>query len=87
MSFWLTDKYTENDFYDLVRSVGGEIVEQVNLIDNFYHPKHQKRSHCYEIVYRHMGKSLSKEEANVIHKDIGEAVSKELGVELRWLWK
>jgi hypothetical protein len=31
-----------------------------------------------------MGKSLSKEEANVIHKDIGEAVSKELGVELRW---
>jgi hypothetical protein len=32
-----------------------------------------------------MGKSLSKEEANVIHKDIGEAVSKELGVELRWL--
>jgi hypothetical protein len=34
-----------------------------------------------------MGKSLSKEEANVIHKDIGEAVSKELGVGLRWLWK
>ena len=84
MSFWLPEGYNENDFYDLVRSVGGDVVEQVHIIDDFFHPKKQKQSHCYEIVYRHMNKSFSKEEANVVHKEIGEAASKELGVEMRW---
>lgn len=42
MSFWLTDSYKENDFYDIVRSIGGDIVEQVHLIDDFYHPKKTK---------------------------------------------
>lgn len=84
MSFWLTDGYSENDFYDLVRNVGGDVVEQVRLTDDFYHPKKKRKSHCYEIVYRDMSKSLSKEEANIIHKQIGEAASRELGVENRW---
>lgn len=34
LSFWLPqgqeDRYSSNDFYDLVRSVGGEVVEQVS---------------------------------------------------------
>ena len=33
LSFWLPsggdDEYSENDFYDLVRSVGGDVIEQV----------------------------------------------------------
>lgn len=86
MSFWIPENYNENDFYDLVRSVGGDVVEQVYLKDDFFHPKKQKQSHCYDMVYRHMLKDLSKEEANVIHKTIGDAVIKELGVEMRWEW-
>ncbi|GAA6075103.1 phenylalanine--tRNA ligase, mitochondrial, partial [Tachysurus ichikawai] len=40
ISFWLPDEgYTENDFYDLVRSIGGDLVEQVTLQDQFTHPK------------------------------------------------
>lgn len=38
MSFWLPQdrEYSENDFYDIVREVGGDIVEQVmlNVIKN-----------------------------------------------------
>ena len=34
LSFWLppgsAKEYSENDFYDLVRSVGGDIIEQVS---------------------------------------------------------
>lgn len=86
MSFWIPDDYNENDFYDLVRSVGGDVVEQVHLKDDFFHPKKQRRSHCYDMVYRHMLKDLSKEEANEIHKTIGDTVIKELGVEMRWEW-
>ena len=33
------ESYSENDFYDLVRSVGGDNVENVELFDTFFHPK------------------------------------------------
>lgn len=40
ISFWLpADGYSENDFYDLVRGIGGDLVEKVDLIDTFQHPK------------------------------------------------
>ncbi|XP_064453296.1 phenylalanine--tRNA ligase, mitochondrial isoform X2 [Mirounga angustirostris] len=45
ISFWLpSENYTENDFYDLVRTIGGDLVEKVDLIDKFEHPKffHEK---------------------------------------------
>uniref|UniRef100_A0A8D0L5A8 FDX-ACB domain-containing protein n=1 Tax=Sphenodon punctatus TaxID=8508 RepID=A0A8D0L5A8_SPHPU len=33
ISFWIpVEKYIENDFYDLVRSIGGDLVEKVALI-------------------------------------------------------
>uniref|UniRef100_A0A8C4RL47 phenylalanine--tRNA ligase n=1 Tax=Erpetoichthys calabaricus TaxID=27687 RepID=A0A8C4RL47_ERPCA len=40
ISFWLPRKgFSENDFLDLVRTVGGDLVEKVSLIDCFTHPK------------------------------------------------
>ncbi|CAK6983016.1 Phenylalanine--tRNA ligase%2C partial, partial [Scomber scombrus] len=42
ISFWLPeskDDFTENDFYELVRSIGGDLVERVSLVDQFIHPK------------------------------------------------
>uniref|UniRef100_A0A8C9X9K0 Phenylalanyl-tRNA synthetase 2, mitochondrial n=1 Tax=Sander lucioperca TaxID=283035 RepID=A0A8C9X9K0_SANLU len=46
ISFWLPESgesadgresFTENDFYELVRSVGGDLVEKVSLVDQFTH--------------------------------------------------
>merc|ERR1712113_13216 len=43
ISFWLPvdyeTSYSENDFYDLVRSIAGDLCETVELFDTFYHPK------------------------------------------------
>ncbi|KAJ7407372.1 phenylalanine--tRNA ligase, mitochondrial-like protein [Willisornis vidua] len=40
ISFWLPpETYCENDFYDLVRTVGGDLIEEVVLVDEFVHPK------------------------------------------------
>lgn len=84
ISFWLPDdEYASNDFYDLVRSIGGELIEQVSLVDNFKHPKTGKTSHCYRIVYRHMEKTLTKDEVNVIHRQIENSAKELLRVTLR----
>ena len=63
--------------------MGGDLVEQVHLVDEFHHPKKQRTSHCYRLVYRHMEKALKQEEVNTVHKQIETEASQTLQVELR----
>jgi len=89
ISFWLPkakegdELFSPNDFYDLVRDIGGDLVEQVKLVDEFTHPKKGLSSQSYRIVYRDMSKTLTQEEANVVHKAIEAAASDSLGVTIR----
>uniref|UniRef100_A0A2S2P637 phenylalanine--tRNA ligase n=1 Tax=Schizaphis graminum TaxID=13262 RepID=A0A2S2P637_SCHGA len=85
ISFWLPkDKpFCSNDFYELVGNYGGQLVEQVKLIDQFTHPKTGNVSHCYRIVYRHLEKTLSQAEVNEVHKLIEINATQILGIKLR----
>jgi len=35
ISFWIPKGFSCNDFYELARDIGGEIIEQIELIDTF----------------------------------------------------
>ncbi|XP_070575311.1 phenylalanine--tRNA ligase, mitochondrial-like [Ptychodera flava] len=83
ISFWCPPGYQSNDFYDVVRSVGGDLVERVTLIDEFVHPTTKKLSHCYRLEYRHMEKTLTQDEVSVIHWKIADAAEAEIKVEVR----
>lgn len=83
ISFWIPAQFDSNDFYDLVRTIGGDLVEQVELVDNFTHPKKKRTSHCYRITYRHMEKTLTQEEVNSVHKIIEDESRKQLNIEIR----
>ncbi|KAH7978324.1 hypothetical protein HPB49_005194 [Dermacentor silvarum] len=83
MSFWAPPEFSANDFFDIVRSCGGDLVERVEHRDTFIHPKTHRTSHCYRIVYRHVERVLVQAEANAIHKQIGAKAEELLGVELR----
>ena len=45
-----------------MRAVSGDLAETVELIDEFVHPKTQRKSLCFRINYRHMDRSLTNEE-------------------------
>lgn len=87
ISFWLPDAesqvFHKNDFYELVRGIAGDLVEEVELIDEFHNKKKGRTSHCYRINYRSMDRNLTNEEIDLIQAKVRSAVESLLSVELR----
>lgn len=83
ITFWVPANYHEHDFYELSRTVAGDIVEDIKLIDAFTHPKTGRLSHCYRINYRSMDRSLTNEEVDVLQFRLRDMAVEQLGVELR----
>lgn len=84
ITFWVPEEGLDlNTFSELVRGLAGDLVEEVTLIDEFVHPKTDRTSNCYRIVYRSMDRVFTNEEVNVIQEDLRAKVVEEFGVELR----
>ncbi|KAK3490965.1 phenylalanyl-tRNA synthetase mitochondrial precursor [Neurospora hispaniola] len=75
--------FHENDLMEVVREVAGDVVEDVQLKDQFTHPKTGRKSMCYRINYRSLEKTLTNEEANDFHERVRQGLAEKLGVELR----
>ena len=74
--------FHENDIMEVVRNVAGSLVEDVKLVDEFVHPTSGRKSLCYRINYRSLERTLTNEEVNALHEEVGGRM-KMLGVELR----
>ncbi|KAL4938705.1 hypothetical protein BDV06DRAFT_200386 [Aspergillus oleicola] len=73
----------ENDVMEIVRSIGGDLIEDVKLIDEFTHPKTHRKSLCYRINYRSLERTLTNEETNSLHESVRGKLVEQLAVELR----
>jgi phenylalanyl-tRNA synthetase alpha chain len=71
------------DVMDVIRQVGGDLVEQVKLIDEFENKKKGKRSQCFRITYRSNERALTKDEVNLLHSQIQKELVSNYGVEIR----
>ena len=81
MSFWLADNFTENDLFEVVREVGGDLVERVEKVDEF--AKKGRTSRCYRVHYRSMERVLTNEEIDALQFRLRSLLPSRLGVELR----
>ncbi|XP_061522389.1 phenylalanine--tRNA ligase, mitochondrial isoform X3 [Phycodurus eques] len=88
ISFWLPaagePAFHANDFYELVRAVAGDLVEEVTLLDDFTHPTSGRRSLCFRVAYRHTERTLSQQEVHAVHGEIQRRAETQLGVEGRY---
>ncbi|KAJ6096459.1 hypothetical protein N7486_007205 [Penicillium sp. IBT 16267x] len=75
--------FHENDVMEIVRGIGGDLVEDVTCIDEFTHPKTGRKSMCYRINYRSLERTLTNEEANEMHDKVRAKLVGDHGVELR----
>ncbi|CAM9797023.1 unnamed protein product, partial [Pylaiella littoralis] len=84
VTFWLPeDKFHNNDLFEVVRDVAGDLVEEIQLLDDFIHPKTQRRSRCFRITYRSMDRSLTNEEVDRLQDVVRERITRRLKAELR----
>ncbi|XP_020977372.1 phenylalanine--tRNA ligase, chloroplastic/mitochondrial-like [Arachis ipaensis] len=67
---------------ELVRGIAGDLVEEVQLIDNFTNKKGMT-SHCYRIAYRSTERSLTDDEINDLQWKVRDQVQSKLNVVLR----
>ncbi|XP_061338338.1 phenylalanine--tRNA ligase, chloroplastic/mitochondrial isoform X2 [Gastrolobium bilobum] len=82
ISFWISESFTENNLCEVVRGIAGDLVEEVQLIDNFTNKKGMT-SHCYRIAYRSMERSLTDDEINDLQWKVREQVQNKLNVVIR----
>jgi phenylalanyl-tRNA synthetase alpha chain len=79
----VSSKFHVNDLNEVVRQLAGDLAEQVELIDQFTHPKTQRESHCYRITYRSMDRSLTNVEIDALQEEVRKTAQDKLHVELR----
>ncbi len=81
ISFWVDGEFTHNDMCDIVRNIGGDLIEDLSLMDEFQ--KNGRVSKCYRIVYRSNERTLTNEEINIIQNNIREEVQNKFKIDIR----
>jgi len=86
ISFIVKNNFIPNNYFDLVRETGGDLVEEVALIDKYENEEKLGAgnvSYAYRITYRSLEKTLTNEEANAIHANLEAATVKNFGAKIR----
>ena len=86
ISFIIDKSVNLNNYYELVRDEAGDLVEQVELTDQYENDEKfgaDKKSYTFRIIYRSLEKTLTNEEVNVIHDKIVEKTKGELNAIVR----
>jgi len=86
ISFIVDKNFVPNDYFDLIRDIGGDLVEEVKLTDKYEDAQkfgENKISYTYRIVYRSNERTLTNEKINPLHEKIEAETKKQFNAEIR----
>ncbi len=86
ISFIVDKKFIPNNYFDLIRDLGGDLVEEVRLLDKYSNLKKfgpDKISYTYRIIYRKSDRTLLSNEVDKIQEKIYSETAKQFKAELR----
>lgn len=86
ISLIVSKGFVPNDYFDLVREIGGDLIEEVALLDKYENDEKfgpDKMSYAYRITYRSLERTLTNAEVDVLHKKIEDATIVVFGAIIR----
>lgn len=86
ISFVVNKDFVPNNYFDMIREIGGDLVEQVELLDKYENAKKfgaDKISYTYRVVYRSHERTLKSEEVDALHNKLYEQTKEVYSAELR----
>ncbi|MDO8624082.1 MAG: hypothetical protein Q7R54_01885 [bacterium] len=86
ISFIVKKGFVPNNYFDLVRDVALDLVEQVSLLDTYENDEKLGAgnvSYAYRITYRSIDKTLTNEEVQILHAELEAATVKQFGATIR----
>ena len=86
ISFVVKNDFVPNNYFDLIRDLGGDLVEEVKLIDKYENPEkfgEWRVSYTYRIIYRSNDRTLVSAEVDKIQDEIYRQTALQFGAELR----
>lgn len=86
ISFVVDKNFIPNDYFDLVREIANDLVEEVELIDKYEDESkfgRDKISYTYRIIYRSVDRTLVSEEVDKLHKTLEEKTASVFGAIVR----
>lgn len=86
ISFIVNRNFVPNNYFDLIRDIGGSLVEEVKLLDKYENQEKfgpDKVSYTYRIIYRSNERTLESKEIDPIQDRIYQETNKQFGAKLR----
>ena len=86
ISFVVSTDFIPNDYFDLIRDIGGDLVEQVELLDKYENAEKfgaDKVSYTYRITYRSIDRTLTTGEIDPIQQKVYDETKRQFHAEVR----
>lgn len=86
ISFVVDKNFIPNNYFDLIRDIGGDLVEEVKLLDKYEDAKKfgaGRVSYTYRVIYRHPNRTLKTEEIEPLQSKLYEETGTQFSAELR----
>jgi len=86
ISFIVNSDFIPNNYFDLVRDLAPNLVEEVALLDKYENSEkfgRDKVSYAYRITYRSLDRTLTNPEIDELHKKIEEETKRDFSATIR----
>ncbi len=86
ISFIVDKSFIPNDYFDLIRDIGGSLVEEVQLLDKYENDEKfgpNRMSYTYRILYRSNDRTLKAEEIDPLQEQVYAQTAEQFQAELR----
>ena len=82
----MSKDFIPNNYFDLIRDIGGDLVEEVHLLDKYENAEKfgpDKISYTYRITYRSTDRTLQTTEIDPLQQEVYDRTKKEFNAEVR----